>query len=76
MFESKKPRGFNQDAIDRAKLLGKRATKLVAESEELVHRAHHNWHMLAVGRVCTICETAQVRDEFDDDVPCRRWLAS
>lgn len=76
MDEAEKPRKSNQDTIDRSKLLGKRAKKLIAESQELVNRAHHNWHMLAVGRVCTICDTAQARDEFDDDVPCRPRHAS
>jgi hypothetical protein len=36
----------------------------------------HDWQAIAVGRICTICRTAQASDEFDDGVPCKPRKAS
>jgi len=31
----------------------------------------HNWLIIAVGRVCTKCNEAQVNGKFENDSPCR-----
>ena len=76
MDETGEPRKRSQDTVDQSNLLRKRAKRAIDRSEELVARAHHNWHLIAVGRICTICRTAQVQGEFDDAIPCKPPKAS
>jgi hypothetical protein len=65
----------HRDAIDRSKLLTKRAKKLQAASQELIERSlelsHHEWQRIAAGRVCVTCHLAQAKDEFEDETPCK-----
>jgi hypothetical protein len=55
--------------LDRSKLLSKRARKLIEQSEEHI-RVAHQWHTIALGRICDRCMLAQPTDEFDDRAPC------
>lgn len=54
------PRDSSRRLIDQSKLLRKRARRRIDESETLIERAHHNWHQIAVGRVCEVCMTGSV----------------
>ena len=56
--------------LDRSSFRLRRARDSIASSQERIDRTHHRWHTIAVGRVCEICKTAQVKGEFDDNVPC------
>ena len=60
-----------RDLIDQSKLHIRRARKSIVASNERVARTRHDWSALAVGRVCTLCHTAQATNEFDESVPCK-----
>lgn len=30
----------------------------------------HRWTLVALGRICSICQLVQANGEFDDSVPC------
>jgi hypothetical protein len=36
---------------------------------------HHDWLMIAAGRVCRECYEAQALSEFDDSTPCEAAIA-
>ena len=46
------------------------ARRTVSPPDQPTGRRRHDWQMLALGRVCLLCQTAQATDEFDDGVPC------
>lgn len=60
-----------RDLLDQSKLRAKRAKRRVAESNERVARTHHEWHKIAVGRICFVCRLAQADGQFDDGAPCK-----
>jgi hypothetical protein len=60
-----------RDLVDQSKLRIRRGEKRVEASAERVARGPHTWHLIALGRVCVICQTAQAKAEFDDDVPSK-----
>lgn len=66
----------HKELIDQSKIWAKRARRRIDESRERIERTHHEWHRIALGRICAVCLTTQPRDEFDDAVPCRDKQAS
>jgi hypothetical protein len=60
----------HRDLVDQSLLRKKRALRRIGESQERIDRTHHNWHAIALGRICDVCLLTQATGEFEDESAC------